>query len=314
MAQSDLLTAVSYIHEVVNWQETTIHSSLEHSKIVIRHRYNIPLFTILNKRISLHALETLFQEYKRCVDAKGYEICECQLHTSYGLPCSHELLVYMNRGYPVPLEAIDRFWRKLNLSPCASVGDDDLGCQVRVEVENFNKVFRKQSRAGKKCLLRKMKEMTTPLETSLREPTTQKATCGRISFKRAPTEPPSQTQEPAGYNFSSMPSYVGNDELLPPTHEPARYNISSVPNFSSMPNFSSIKRTPRSHLHKRKNHHYVNVILQGDYPMPTIATQWFRYRFECAVAWITPYIERINYYAPLRSNQSNCNVEEVVLE
>ncbi|PWA51686.1 hypothetical protein CTI12_AA461640 [Artemisia annua] len=62
------------------------------------------------------------------------------------------------------------------------------------------------------------------------------------------------------------------------------------------------------------NSHYVNVILQGDYPMPTIATQWFRYIFECAVAWITLYIERINYYALLRSNRSNCNVEEVVLE
>ena len=36
-AQSDLLTALSYIHEVVNSQETVIHSSVEHSKIVIRH-------------------------------------------------------------------------------------------------------------------------------------------------------------------------------------------------------------------------------------------------------------------------------------
>nr|GEX98395.1 hypothetical protein [Tanacetum cinerariifolium] len=52
----------------------------------------------------------------------------------------------MKAGYPTPLEAIDRFWRKLNLSPCASLGDDDLGCQVIVEVENFNTKFKKQSR------------------------------------------------------------------------------------------------------------------------------------------------------------------------
>ncbi|GJY26091.1 FAR-RED impaired response 1-like protein [Tanacetum coccineum] len=186
-AQSDLLTAVSYIHEVVNSQETTIHSSLEHSKIVIRHRYNIPFFTNLNKHISLHALDILFEEYTRCVDGLGSEICECQLRTSYGLPCSHEQLVYMNKGYPIPLEAIDRFWRKLNLSPCASPGDDDLGCQVKVEVENFNTEFKKQSRA---------------------------ATVGRSSFKRAPADQPSQTQEPAGYNFSSMPSFVGKDNFM----------------------------------------------------------------------------------------------------
>ncbi|GKB92835.1 hypothetical protein Tco_0965107 [Tanacetum coccineum] len=118
-AQSDLLTAVSYIHEVVNSQETAIHS-----------------------------IDILFEEYTLCVDGLGSEICECQLRTSYGLPCSHEQLVYMNKGYPIPLEAIDRFWRKLNLSPCASLGDDDLDSQVKVEVENFNTEFKKQSRAG----------------------------------------------------------------------------------------------------------------------------------------------------------------------
>ncbi|GJX63956.1 hypothetical protein Tco_0298299 [Tanacetum coccineum] len=119
-------------HEVVNLRETVIHSSLGHSKIVIRHRYNIPHFTNLNKRISLHTLDILFEEYKRFVDAKGYEICECQLRTSYMLPCSHEQLVYMNKGYPIPLEAIDRFKRKLNLSPYASLGDDALDVGLKL--------------------------------------------------------------------------------------------------------------------------------------------------------------------------------------
>ncbi|GKE01553.1 hypothetical protein Tco_1389536 [Tanacetum coccineum] len=92
--------------------------------------------------------------------------------------------------------------------------DDDLGCQVKVEVENFNKEFKKQSRAGKKSLLRKMKEITTPSETSLNELATQKATGGRSSFKRAPADQPSQMQEPARYNFSSMPSFVGKDDFM----------------------------------------------------------------------------------------------------
>ncbi|GKC54421.1 ALP1-like protein [Tanacetum coccineum] len=107
------------------------------------------------------------------------------LRTSYGLLCSYEQRVYMNNGYPIPLEAIDRFWRKLNLSPCTSPGDDDLGCQVKVEVENVNKEFKKQSGAGKKSLQRKMKEITTASENSLNEPATQKSTGGRSSFKRA---------------------------------------------------------------------------------------------------------------------------------
>ncbi|GJT99111.1 FAR-RED impaired response 1-like protein [Tanacetum coccineum] len=175
--QCDWLTAVSYIHEVVNSQEETIHSSLEHSKIVIRHRYNVPIFTNLNKRISLHALDILFEEYERCVD-----------------------------------------------------GDDDLGCQVKVEVENFNKEFKKKSRAGKKSLLRKMKEITMPSETSLSEPATQKAIGGRSSFKRAPADQPSQMQEPARYNFSSMPSFVGKDDFM--NQKPR--SVAYIDQFSSM--------------------------------------------------------------------------------
>ncbi|GJS43548.1 hypothetical protein Tco_0568591 [Tanacetum coccineum] len=54
-----------------------------------------------------------------------------------------------------------------------------------------------------------MKEIATPSETSLNEPTTQKATGGCISFKRAHVDQPSQKQEPTGYNFSSMPIFVG---------------------------------------------------------------------------------------------------------
>ncbi|GKE29146.1 FAR-RED impaired response 1-like protein [Tanacetum coccineum] len=59
-----------------------------------------------------------------------------------------------------------------------------------------------------------MKAITTPSETSLNKPTTQKATGGRSSFKRAPNDQPSQTQEPAGYNFSSMPTFVGKDNFM----------------------------------------------------------------------------------------------------
>ncbi|GJU85711.1 hypothetical protein Tco_1293257 [Tanacetum coccineum] len=53
-----------------------------------------------------------------------------------------------------------------------------------------------------------------PSETSLNEPATQKATGRRSSFKRSPADQPSQTQEPAGYNFSSMPSFVGKDDFM----------------------------------------------------------------------------------------------------
>nr|GEU76783.1 hypothetical protein [Tanacetum cinerariifolium] len=316
---------VSYIHEVVNSQETAIHSSLEHSKIVTRHRYNIPFFINLNKHISLYALDILFEEYTRCVDGLGHEICECQLRTSYWIPCSHEQLVYTNKGYPIPLEAIDRFWRKLNLSPCASLGDDDLGCQVKVEVENFNTEFKKQSRAGKKSLLRKMKEITTPLKTSLNEPATQKATGGRSSFKRSPADQPSQTQEPAGYNFSSVRDVKADGnygfrevvvslKLYENKWTTIRYDLmeelciyyyhyvvmfgakecddvkkrlnffkngfAPIEKWMNMPEIGFLIASRYNVIFHNITLHYVNVLLQGDNTVPTIASQWFHYRNE----------------------------------
>nr|GEY30625.1 hypothetical protein [Tanacetum cinerariifolium] len=103
---------------------------------------------------------------------------------------------------------------QLNLEQLQEIVFDFLGCQVKVEVENFNTEFKKQSRAGKKSLLKKMKEITTPSETSLNELATQKAIGGRSSFKRAPADQASQAQEPTGYNFSSMPTFVGKDNFM----------------------------------------------------------------------------------------------------
>nr|GEX77498.1 hypothetical protein [Tanacetum cinerariifolium] len=114
---------------------------------------------------------------------------------AYARRLSESRELALMKAYDIAFPNAKGFWRKLSLSPYASLGDDDLGCQVKVEVENFNTEFKKQSRAGKKSLLRKMKEITMPSETSLNEPATQKATGGRSSFKRAPTDQPSQTQD-----------------------------------------------------------------------------------------------------------------------
>ncbi|GJT52429.1 FAR-RED impaired response 1-like protein [Tanacetum coccineum] len=233
----------------------------------------------------------------------------------------------------------------------------------------------------------------TPSETSLNEPTTQKATGVRSSFKRAPNDQPSQTQEPAGYNFSSMPTFVGKDNfmnqkqgrhayidqflnMLHPyieevrdvradgncgfravavglkLHEnewttirydlmeelriyydqyiimfdakecddvkkrlnffengfapidkwmnmpeigfliASRYNVifHNITTLGSMTYLPLRSIPPPWYDHKFitlryvNSSHYVNVLLQGDYPVPTIASQWFRYRSECAVA------------------------------
>lgn len=60
------------------------------------------------------------------------------------------------------------------------------------------------------------------------------------------------------------------------------------------------------------DNHYVKLTLQGGYPMPPIVPQWNRYRHECASAWVTPYINRLNlYFQCYHSHCSSKNVTQV---
>ncbi|XP_019173927.1 PREDICTED: uncharacterized protein LOC109169514 [Ipomoea nil] len=60
------------------------------------------------------------------------------------------------------------------------------------------------------------------------------------------------------------------------------------------------------------NNHYVKVTLTGGYPMPTIVPQWAYFRYDCANAWIAPYMNRIESYN--EHVRSNCTRENVILD
>ncbi|GJW05223.1 FAR-RED impaired response 1-like protein [Tanacetum coccineum] len=57
------------------------------------------------------------------------------------------------------------------------------------------------------------------------------------------------------------------------------------------------------------NGHYVFIFLKEGYLVPTVATQWFRFKSNYATSWITPYMERINNYTELL-NRTFYNVNQ----
>ena len=165
--------------------------------------------------VSSHALDIIFKEFERSKAVGIFsENCRCQLRTSYGLPCAHEQAIYFNKGHPIPLDSVDKFWRKLELSPCISLEDDDFDCEVELRV--FNDQFKKHSRSGKISLLSKLKEIIAPSTTLVCEPTTHKTTRGRPSlkgnfFRKTRVDPPPQTQEPRRHSCSSEKKFVEPD-------------------------------------------------------------------------------------------------------
>ena len=108
--------------------------------------------------------------------------CGYRLRTSYGLPCAHEQAIYLNDGRPIPIDSIDKFWRKLDLSPCVSLQDDDIDCDVKLQV--FTEQFKQQTRHDKFSLLTKLREIITLSTTSIREPVVKTNTHERSSSKK----------------------------------------------------------------------------------------------------------------------------------
>nr|GEX14446.1 hypothetical protein [Tanacetum cinerariifolium] len=102
------------------------------------------------QELTLDASEVVITSTKQEIDEQwrlynGFDcVLECKLWTrirrdeeAYQLNLEQlQGIVFEFLCYPIQPEAIDRFLRKLNLSPCASLGDDDLGRQVKVKVRD----------------------------------------------------------------------------------------------------------------------------------------------------------------------------------
>ncbi|XP_019158464.1 PREDICTED: uncharacterized protein LOC109155202 [Ipomoea nil] len=424
-SQSDLETSLDYIDRVIKSQDTSIKSSLEQSKIVIRHRFNTSHFQELRGFVSIHALNLIFNEFARSqVGEFTFENCGCQLRTSCGLPCAHEQVTYFNCK-PIALDSIDIFWRKLDLSSSISLTNEDFG--VEHELHMFKDQLKKQSRTGKFSILRKFRELIAPSTTSIRESAVQLNVCGRpssknkslirtLSLRKTQVEPNNiQFQEPARnscsaasnsgnrhfyhpyilqlpvifhpfimqvqdvrydgncgfravalclgfkedewfkirsnlieeleshkmeytnmfgtqgwYNVYNMLNFFAQDRCAPVEHWmtmpemgvliASRYNvILHVLSMAGSTTYLPLRSSPPpwyEHvaiaLGYVNNNHYVKVTLTGGYPMPTIAPQWAYFRYDCANAWITPYMNRIESYN--EHVRSNCTRKNVILD
>ncbi|MFQ6631241.1 hypothetical protein Gotur_008631 [Gossypium turneri] len=76
---------------------------------------------------------------------------------------NYKKLQSMLSEYPgecIPLDSIDVFWRKLDLPPSTSMENEDICCDG--ELEMFKENFTKQSKAGKKSLLKKLRDIFQP--------------------------------------------------------------------------------------------------------------------------------------------------------
>lgn len=123
----------------------------------------------------------------------------------------------------VPLDSIDIFWRKLDISPSTSLQNDDVSCDN--ELQLFKENFDKQSKDGKKSWLRKLKDIFGPSETDIQEPQVQKNTRGRPSLKKSQQKSVKKESEPqVERKTRGRPSLKKAQQKRCDKKEPARHS------------------------------------------------------------------------------------------
>ena len=87
---------------------------------------NRGLFRNLTCMVSAECIKKLAAEYEKGVDSSISPHCNCSTRVIFGLPCVHDIAVYVRDQIPLPLESVHIFWRTLKLDqPCV----DDVDSQ-----------------------------------------------------------------------------------------------------------------------------------------------------------------------------------------
>ncbi|KAM0017110.1 putative Zinc finger, SWIM-type, MULE transposase domain, FHY3/FAR1 family [Helianthus debilis subsp. tardiflorus] len=213
-AKCDLDRFIHVIEDIVSSQETAIKDSIERSRHIRKKKYNYPTFQQLHDVVSHHAMKIILAEIHRSRDfVLTVDNCGCQIRSCFGLPCAHELAMYVSEGLAIPFDCIDPFWTKLDLLPSVYVEYGDLGYEKDMKL--FKETFNKQSKPVKSSLLRKLRGIFDPSTNLIVEPVVKKNNRGRPKKKH----------------------------VNPPTRVSHRHNFS---NFGGL-NFEDIKQEPARH-------------------------------------------------------------------
>ncbi|TYH52826.1 hypothetical protein ES332_D09G055000v1 [Gossypium tomentosum] len=271
---SSLDKFVGCIDQIVKSQLTSIYESFEKSRIVLKHRHNLPCFRLL---------------------------------------------------------------RKLDLSPSTFVENEDICCDG--ELEMFKEKFTNQSKAGKKSLLRKLRDIFQPISdfidlNQMPESCDTHPLIKEILDMFHPYITHVQDVRGdgnCGFRAISVCLGYGKDQWLYVRHQLldelltsydvyARVFTDGIDELRNSLCFSQLP-APAEHwmvmpmtgvlianrfgvilnyLTKRCEITFFPLWREGDYPMPTISAYWIRHRAPSTAGWQTMYMSRLEFYRQLK--------------
>nr|KAJ0202577.1 hypothetical protein LSAT_V11C500243660 [Lactuca sativa] len=118
---------------------TSINESFENNICYPYNHHNLKCFWLQRGFVSNEDLDIILGEFQRLNDLNSDS---------------------SNCGEDIPLDSIDVFWRKLDISDTTPVVNDNILCDDIVE--KIKESFKKQSKAGKQAYMRKLQEIYDP--------------------------------------------------------------------------------------------------------------------------------------------------------
>lgn len=128
------------------------------------HKFKPVIFKSLRGMVSNHALQLILDEVVKGGKSKAGvdpRVCGCNLRKTCGLPCAHELTEYIREDKPIPLSAVDGFWKKLDMkeSKVSAVDSVDLENQYKECIAKLDQMYKNANESGKLLLLKRLQEV-----------------------------------------------------------------------------------------------------------------------------------------------------------
>lgn len=203
-SQGAFETCWKQIHTLIESSHVAIKASFEKSKTVVQHRFKQPLWSEIRGRVSISALNLIFNSLNDLFDRdRDPSVCDCTVRSTCGLPCPHELTEYVKFMSPIPLNKIHAFWRKLDILPIVSY-EDNIDEEIRNRYKDccntLDSRFEAAPRIGKNLIVRKLTEICYPETIVAHEPEVKINNKGRPRGNNAKLEN-STKRDPSAFEY-----------------------------------------------------------------------------------------------------------------
>ncbi|XP_052171545.1 uncharacterized protein LOC127787527 [Diospyros lotus] len=257
--------------------------------------------------------------------------CRCVIRSTHGLPCAHEIAELMMEGRPIPLSFVHPYWTKLDLVNTVDVSSV---LTIDPELESLYNIFQSEPEGGKIVLKQKLRELIDPATTSLIPPSVKVRTkvktlnegkLYRTSVKQRllgyDASFPSKirhfihnivnVESDGHYGFRAIAALLGISEhnwrdirmnLIGELHTFRDEYIELYGTAMRCLTYLPLRSAAPSVIQHRiitigfvDDCHFVQVFLKSGSPIPPVARNWHKYRYDIAQmyeTWTLQYYQK----------------------